>query len=112
MIQMFITISSINFKLKTNHFLCRFIKLKTNMTIKYLKRAINLVIRAAGLSYEIVGNSILVANQSKINAAKLALRRPRNHRLCRHTAWPAGGVAGGVIPDALQNAVVQCWSGI
>jgi len=32
-----------------------------------IDQAINLVIRAAGLSYEIVGNSILVANQSKIN---------------------------------------------
>ena len=32
-----------------------------------IDQAINLVIRAAGLSYEIVGKSILVANQSKIN---------------------------------------------
>ncbi len=32
-----------------------------------IDQAINLVIRAAGLSYEIVGTSILVANQSKIN---------------------------------------------
>jgi len=32
-----------------------------------IDQAVNLVIRAAGLSYEIVGNSILVANQSKIN---------------------------------------------
>ena len=32
-----------------------------------IDQAINLVIRAAGLSYEIVGESILVANQSKIN---------------------------------------------
>ena len=39
MIPMLITISSINFKLKTNHFICRFIKLKTNMTIKYLKKS-------------------------------------------------------------------------
>ena len=31
-----------------------------------IDQAINLVIRAAGLSYEIVGTSILVANQSKI----------------------------------------------
>ena len=33
-----------------------------------IDQAINLVIRAAGLSYEIVGTSLLVANQSKINA--------------------------------------------
>jgi len=32
-----------------------------------IDQAVNLVIRAAGLSYEIVGNSILVAHQSKIN---------------------------------------------
>ena len=32
-----------------------------------IDQAINLVIRAAGLSYEIVGKSILVAHQSKIN---------------------------------------------
>ena len=32
-----------------------------------IDQAINLVIRASGLSYEIVGNSILVANQAKIN---------------------------------------------
>tara|TARA_B100001094_G_scaffold329213_1_gene391457 strand:- start:7565 stop:8959 length:1395 start_codon:yes stop_codon:yes gene_type:complete len=32
-----------------------------------IDQALNLVIRAAGLSYEIVGNSILVANQSKLS---------------------------------------------
>ena len=32
-----------------------------------IDQALNLVIRAAGLSYEIVGNSILVANKSKLN---------------------------------------------
>ena len=32
-----------------------------------IDQALNLVIRAAGLSYEIVGNSILVANQAKLN---------------------------------------------
>ena len=32
-----------------------------------IDQAVNLVIRAAGLSYEIVGKSILVANQSKID---------------------------------------------
>ena len=32
-----------------------------------VEQAINLVVRAAGLSYEIVGNSILVANQSKLS---------------------------------------------
>ena len=32
-----------------------------------IDQAINLVMRAAGLSNEIVGNSMLVANQSKIN---------------------------------------------
>ena len=31
-----------------------------------IDQAINLVIRAAGLSYEIVGTSILVANQAKL----------------------------------------------
>ena len=33
-----------------------------------VSEAINLIIRAAGLSYEIIGNSILVANPSKLNA--------------------------------------------
>ena len=33
-----------------------------------IDQALNLVIRAAGLSYEIVGNSILVANKSKLQA--------------------------------------------
>tara|TARA_B100001287_G_scaffold276573_1_gene287950 strand:- start:1452 stop:3116 length:1665 start_codon:yes stop_codon:yes gene_type:complete len=32
-----------------------------------IDQAINLIVRAAGLSYEIVGNSILVANQEKLN---------------------------------------------
>ena len=32
-----------------------------------IAQAINLVIRASGLSYEIIGNSILVANKSKLN---------------------------------------------
>ena len=32
-----------------------------------IDQALNLVIRAAGLSYEIVGNSILVANESKLS---------------------------------------------
>ena len=32
-----------------------------------IDQALNLVIRAAGLSYEIVGNSILVANQAKLS---------------------------------------------
>ena len=33
-----------------------------------ISQALNLVIRASGLSYEIIGNSILVANSSKLNA--------------------------------------------
>ena len=32
-----------------------------------ISQAINLVIRAAGLSYEIIGSSILVANNAKLN---------------------------------------------
>ena len=32
-----------------------------------ISQAINLIIRAAGLSYEIIGNSILVANKAKLN---------------------------------------------
>ena len=32
-----------------------------------ISQAINLIIRAAGLSYEIIGNSILVANKSKLD---------------------------------------------
>ena len=32
-----------------------------------ISQAINLIIRASGLSYEIIGNSILVANTSKLN---------------------------------------------
>ena len=31
-----------------------------------ISQAINLIIRASGLSYEIIGNSILVANKSKL----------------------------------------------
>ena len=33
-----------------------------------ISQAINLIIRASGLSYEIIGNSILVANKSKLNS--------------------------------------------
>ena len=33
-----------------------------------ISQALNLIIRASGLSYEIIGNSILVANKSKLNA--------------------------------------------
>ena len=32
-----------------------------------ISQAINLIIRASGLSYEIIGNSILVANKSKLD---------------------------------------------
>ena len=33
-----------------------------------ISQAINLIIRASGLSYEIIGNSILVANKSKLDS--------------------------------------------
>ena len=33
-----------------------------------ISQALNLIIRASGLSYEIIGNSILVANSAKLNA--------------------------------------------
>ena len=41
---------------------------KLSIHLDYVKvsEAINLVIRASGLSYEIIGNSILVTNQSRI----------------------------------------------
>ena len=42
-------------------------KLTIHLEKTPVEEAINLVVRAAGLSYEIVGNSILVANQSKLN---------------------------------------------
>jgi len=41
-------------------------KLTIHLTNVQINQAINLVVRASGLSYEIVGNSILVANQSNI----------------------------------------------
>lgn len=41
-------------------------QLTIHLTDVQIDQAINLVVRASGLSYEIVGNSILVANQSNI----------------------------------------------
>jgi len=41
-------------------------KLTIHLTDVQIDQAINLVVRASGLSYEIMGNSILVANQSNI----------------------------------------------
>tara|TARA_B110000467_G_C18300782_1_gene471222 strand:- start:239 stop:1615 length:1377 start_codon:yes stop_codon:yes gene_type:complete len=41
-------------------------KLTIHLTDVQIDQAINLVVRASGLSYEIVGNSILVANRSNI----------------------------------------------
>ena len=41
-------------------------KLTIHLTDVQIDQAINLVVRASGLSYEIVGNSILVANQAYI----------------------------------------------